>query len=299
MKRIVGLIAAVLIGYGHTQSAKVRTSSASSLSSAGGLAIVSSDGYGTVSFQVTGTWSGTLKFEGTNNSTWVTIQAANITTGLIDTVATSNGVYVVNSSNVAFVRVRMATYTSGTAVVLPVSLDPLSVSYLFNPGSGGGGPSENVAVTSFPDNEPINTAQWGGSAVTGGAGAVAAGTPRVTLASDDPAVAALQILDNAISGSEMQVDVVTSALPTGAATAANQTTGNGHLSTLAGAVKAEDAAHSSGDAGVPALAVRADADASLAGATGDYTPLQVDDNGFLKVNIKAGAGSGGDRKSVV
>jgi hypothetical protein len=54
----------------------------------------------------------------------------------------------------------------------------------------------------------------GQAGVTAGAGAVAANTQRVTLASDDPAVAALQILDNAISGSEMQVDVV-GALPAG------------------------------------------------------------------------------------
>lgn len=58
-------------------------------------------------------------------------------------------------------------------------------------------------------------------------------------------------------------------------------------------VLAEDAAHVSGDPGVQALAVRNDSDASLAGTTGDYTPLQVDANGYLKVNIKAGAGSGG------
>ncbi len=59
----------------------------------------------------------------------------------------------------------------------------------------------------------------------GGAGAVAAGVQRVTLASDDPAVAllttidadtgnlagiltAVQTLDNAIAGNEMQVDIV-------------------------------------------------------------------------------------------
>lgn len=41
--------------------------------------------------------------------------------------------------------------------------------------------------------------------------------------------AALEIIDNMISGSEAQVDIVTSALPTGAATAANQTTIIGHL----------------------------------------------------------------------
>lgn len=57
--------------------------------------------------------------------------------------------------------------------------------------------------------------------------------------------------------------------------------------------KAEDAAHASGDVGVMALAVRQDSDASLSSATGDYSPLQVDSNGYLKVNIKAGAGAGG------
>lgn len=54
----------------------------------------------------------------------------------------------------------------------------------------------------------------GQAGVAAGAGAVGATTQRVTLASDDPAVAALQILDNAVSGSEMQVDVVGS-LPAG------------------------------------------------------------------------------------
>jgi hypothetical protein len=48
-----------------------------------------------------------------------------------------------------------------------------------------------------------------------GAGAVGTGVQRMTLASDDPAVVALQLLDNAISGNEMQVDIV-AALPTGA-----------------------------------------------------------------------------------
>uniref|UniRef100_A0A6M3K1B8 Uncharacterized protein n=1 Tax=viral metagenome TaxID=1070528 RepID=A0A6M3K1B8_9ZZZZ len=55
----------------------------------------------------------------------------------------------------------------------------------------------------------------------------------------------------------------------------------------------EDDGHTTGDTGTMALAVRNDSDASLCGTTLDYTPLQVDANGFLKVNIKAGAGSGG------
>lgn len=46
--------------------------------------------------------------------------------------------------------------------------------------------------------------------------------------------------------------------------------------------KAEDAAHTSGDVGVMALAVRQDATAASA-ADGDYTPLQTNANGELKV----------------
>lgn len=57
--------------------------------------------------------------------------------------------------------------------------------------------------------------------------------------------------------------------------------------------KAEDAAHTSADVGVMALAVRRDADTTLVDATGDYAPLQVNAAGSLKVAITSGAGSGG------
>lgn len=49
--------------------------------------------------------------------------------------------------------------------------------------------------------------------------------------------------------------------------------------------KAEDAAHTSGDTGVMALAVRNDAATALAGTTGDYIPLGTDEFGNLRVNI--------------
>jgi len=45
----------------------------------------------------------------------------------------------------------------------------------------------------------------------------------------------------------------------------------------------EDAAHTSGDNGVPILAVRNDTLAELAGTDGDYAPLQVDADGALYV----------------
>lgn len=56
--------------------------------------------------------------------------------------------------------------------------------------------------------------QFAGNAINLGTGAVGTGTLRATLASDDPAVTALQILDNIVSGNEAQVDIV-AALPAG------------------------------------------------------------------------------------
>ncbi len=56
--------------------------------------------------------------------------------------------------------------------------------------------------------------------------------------------------------------------------------------------KAEDAAHTSGDVGVMALAVRNDAGTALAGATGDYIPLSTDSVGNLRVNISSISGAG-------
>jgi hypothetical protein len=57
--------------------------------------------------------------------------------------------------------------------------------------------------------------------------------------------------------------------------------------------KAEDAAHTTGDVGVLALGVRRDADTSPVDTDGDYHAPIFDALGNLKVNIKAGAGSGG------
>lgn len=47
--------------------------------------------------------------------------------------------------------------------------------------------------------------------------------------------------------------------------------------------KAEDAAHSSGDVGVAAMAVQSTTLSGLAGTTGDYAPLQVNGSGALYV----------------
>lgn len=96
-----------------------------------------------------------------------------------------------------------------------------------------------------------------------GVGAVDLGTLRVTLASDDPAVVALQLIDNAISGNEMQVDIVSSALPSGAATEAKQ----------------------------PALGTAGSASADVITVQGvaSMTPLRVDNGGTFAVQVDGAA----------
>lgn len=79
-----------------------------------------------------------------------------------------------------------------------------------------------VAASALPTGAATAAKQGiAGTDLVGGAGAVAAGVQRVTLASDDPAVAKLGTIDTdtsalagAVSGTEVQVDVVAS-LPAG------------------------------------------------------------------------------------
>ena len=114
----------------------------------------------------------------------------------------------------------------------------------------------------------------------------------------------VELIDNAVGGTELQVDVVAS-LPAGTNAigklAANSGVDIGDVdvtsvtpgTAAASLGKAEDAAHASGDVGVMALGVRKDTGAAIAGTDGDYSPLQVDANGNLRVAVVTGGGTGG------
>ena len=165
---------------------------------------------------------------------------------------------------------------------------------------------------------------WTITQVAGGAGAVSAGVQRMTLASDDPAVVALQILDNAISGSEMQVDIVSSATLTVTGTGGTfpVTDSGGSLTVDNNGTFAVQAVCTNGGtfvvqengAALTALqliddviatlgtttyteaaskgaiiaAVRRDADTTLVDTTNELGPLQMDANGRLKVEVFSG-----------
>lgn len=111
-------------------------------------------------------------------------------------------------------------------------------------------------------------------------------TGAATLAKQDAIIAALGTplqAGGAVSVSNFPatqpVSLASVPLPTGAAT-------EGTLAALAGAVKAEDSAHVSGDPGIPMLGIRSSSDAPTTNNDGDYTNLKLDEEGRLKVSSK-------------
>ena len=110
----------------------------------------------------------------------------------------------------------------------------------------------------------------GGTAADTNNGTAGAQTLRVTIASDTTGV--LSIDDN---GGSITID--------GTVTANLGATDNAVLDSIALAVHAEDAASSSGDKAIPALAVRRDNPSAGVSAEGDYCNLQVDYGGNLYV----------------
>lgn len=157
---------------------------------------------------------------------------------------------------------------------------------------------------------------WTYSPILGGAGAVAAGVQRVTLASDDPAVADLAAIEVLLTGIDADTDAIKTSIQivddwdesdrckvnlivgqagiAGGAGAVGVTVPRVTLASddpavvslqlIDDVVKAEDAGHSTGDKGVMVLAVRQDVAASLAGTDADYAPLEVDAVGRLHAN---------------
>ena len=74
-----------------------------------------------VSVQVSGTWVGTLAFEGSNdNATYTALRAYPVDgNGSYTSSTTANGAWMVPASGLLYVRVRASAWTSGSATVLP------------------------------------------------------------------------------------------------------------------------------------------------------------------------------------
>lgn len=112
-------------------------------------------------------------------------------------------------------------------------------------------------------------------------------TEDAAAASDPVGPALIAVRRDTLSTSEVSADGDNVAVKANSEGRLHVTVGTG-----AGSIgKAEDAAHSSGDVGVPAMSVRQDTAAALAGTDADYQPLITDATGRLHVNIGASASS--------
>lgn len=106
-----------------SMAAPVSTTStlSNSLAALNDAATITVDAYASATIQVTGTYSGSLTFEGTIDGTnWVTIPFYLVSasgSNAFTTINSGTGMYVSNIGGLHQFRVRMSAYTSGAAVV--------------------------------------------------------------------------------------------------------------------------------------------------------------------------------------
>ncbi len=186
---------------------------------------------GAVFFEIDSGLTGTVVFEATLDDTnWFAISALKLSDGsLITSVTSFADRGVLTSAGYTQVRLRVSAYTSDSSAARlnlvsvgnsPVWLKPTGEVTMAN--------SQGVVIASDQTAIPITVASL---PLPAGA------ATEATLAFIRTAV---ELLDNIVSGSEAQVDVITSALPAGGSTSANQTTEIADLNalnSLAGAVE--------------------------------------------------------------
>lgn len=182
---------------------------------------VKSQGFTSVGFQLSGTWSGTVKFEGTiNGSAWATLVGVTQKGRSVDSTATANGIWTVAAAGLKNVRARVTAYDSGTVVITAMMTEGTGVVGLQNPGAGGGGAASTVEVTQIDagDNN-IGNVDVASSVLPTGAATAAKQPALGTAGSSSADVLSVQGI---ASGTAMPVSAAALPLPSGAATAAKQ-----------------------------------------------------------------------------
>lgn len=135
----LAVVLALLWACGASAQSQFNQGSLSSTTCPGatGCVSLSVSGVGGVGVQVTGTFVGTLTFEGSVDGTTfsaLNLTAINSTTGASTT--TTTGVFTGGVGGLSIVRVRMSAYTSGTAVV---RIQNAPTAARLGGGGGGGG----------------------------------------------------------------------------------------------------------------------------------------------------------------
>lgn len=145
MRRLLGvLLCAALLApvVADAQSQSVRAALNTTTCPGAGCVSLSVSGVGGVAVQVTGTFTGTLSFEGSiDGVNYVALGLLPIASTTAVTSTTTTGLWSGGVGGMAIVRVRMSAYTSGTATVSIQNAPTSSRS------SGGGGGSGTIGGT--------------------------------------------------------------------------------------------------------------------------------------------------------
>ena len=124
------------------------------LTTSGDAVSLGLSGDGAVGIELTGTWTGTVTFEGSvGGSVWVTVQAVVLATSVSVSTATANGTWVASVAGLGMIRVRASAAMTGTVTVKLLAVSSGGVG---GGGGGGGGATTtvdggNVALGSTTD----------------------------------------------------------------------------------------------------------------------------------------------------
>lgn len=174
---------------GTLQSAVSATGNGSTLSVAGMSSVV---------YTVTGTFTATVDFEGTEDGTnYTSLSTVKVGTSTIGVNTTSTGVFQAPVAGLVNVRARV-TWTSGTSVTVtahavPVDYAPKVI-------------NANI-VANTASNQSVNVAQINGVTPLMGNGVTGTGSQRVTIASDNSAISISLPANASASGSITAADV--------------------------------------------------------------------------------------------
>lgn len=130
------------------------------------------NGDASAAIQITGTWVGTITFEGTvDGTTWGSINAVAASTSTPQPTTTVNGLYRLTPGGLASIRANMTAFTSGTAVVsirasegtggvfanqiLPMKLTDGVSSQAIKPASTPAVAADQAAVVAISPSSPV------------------------------------------------------------------------------------------------------------------------------------------------
>ena len=97
----------------------VDVTASGSLAAAAQVVTLALAGQSAAAAQITGTWAGTITFEGSlDGTTWAAINAVSASTSTPQTTTTVNGLYRITPAGLQQIRANMSAFTSGSATVL-------------------------------------------------------------------------------------------------------------------------------------------------------------------------------------